>query len=304
MSKSNNPRDLVGYGRTPPNPQWPGNARLAINFVVNYEEGAERSPLLGDESAETYGGEFSLLPRPAGMRNLSMESLFEYGSRAGFWRLMRLFDDRKVNTTIFAAGLALQENPEICNYLAQSDHDVAGHGWRWIDYCTMPVEAEREHIHRTVSLITDEIGRRPVGWYTGRRSENTREILVELGGFLYDSESYADDVPYFVDIKGHKHLVIPYNLDCNDFRFVTSPAFSHSDDFCRHLKDSFDLLRLEGEAAPKMMSVGLHGRIGGRPARAAALKRFLDYVIDFDDVWICTREEIARHWFNLFSPVK
>jgi len=291
-------RDLIGYGGSPPDIEWPGKARLALNFVLNYEEGAERTPLDGDEHAEVYGGEFPLAVKPAGMRSPSMESLFEYGSRAGVWRVLRLFDGRALPLTVFATGLALQRNPALASYLAASEHEVCGHGWRWIDYAGMPRSEERTHILRTVETIRDLIGRQPRGWYTGRRSENTRSLLVELGGFLYDSDSYGDDLPYFVECGEKPHLVIPYTLDCNDFRHVTSPGFSSSNDFFLHLKDAFDLLHREGERAPAMMTVGLHGRISGRPARAAALDRFLDHVQGHEDVWICRREQIAEHWWQ------
>lgn len=292
-------RDLIGYGQHPPHPKWPDDARIALNFVINYEEGAERTPLLGDSHSETYGGEFPLSPKPEGMRNLSMESLFEYGSRAGIWRLFRLFEQHQMPVTVFATGLALKLNPAVGEYCAKHGHEIAGHGWRWIDYANMPVDEERQHIQQTVDIIRATTGSPPVGWYTGRRSANTRPLLLEVGGFLYDSESYADDLPYTITMNNKDHLIIPYTLDCNDFRYTTTPGFSHSNDFFTHLKDSFDFLYDEAKISPKMMTVGLHPRISGRPARAAALNRFLDYAQSFEKVWICRRDEIARHWLHL-----
>ena len=297
-------RDLVGYGAKPLHPQWPDSARVAINFAINYEEGAERSPLIGDDFAETYGAEFPLTQKPAGERHLSTESLFEYGSRAGIWRLLKLFEARGLNTTIFATGLALSNNIELAKYLAASNHEVAGHGWRWIDYSDIDLEIERAHIAKTTELIQKLTGKISVGWYTGRRSSNTRDLLAAHGSFLYDSESYADDLPYYVDVQEKPHLVIPYNLDCNDFRFTTSPGFSSSADFYFHLRDTFDQLWSEGADCPKMMSVGLHGRIGGRPARAAAVEKFLEHVLKHDQVWICRRDEIARHWLETHPPTE
>lgn len=296
------PRDLMGFGATPPNPRWPDGARLALSFVLNYEEGAESNPADGDEYAETYGGEFPLAKKPAGARSPSMESLFEYGSRAGVWRILRLFASRRLSLTVFATGLALQRNPALATYLAGTEHEVCGHGWRWIDYASVPRDQELHDIRRTVDTIEALVGRRPVGWYTGRRSVHTRELLVEAGGFLYDSDSYADDLPYFVECAGRPHLVLPYTLDCNDFRFGTSPGFSCSRDFSDHLQDAFDMLYEEGARTPRMMSVGLHARMSGRPARARALARFIDYARSHDNVWICRRQDIARHIWDTFAP--
>jgi len=298
----NQPRDLIGYGQNPPNPNWPNGAKLALSFVLNYEEGAERTPLNGDSHSEIYGGEFPLAPKPEGVRHLSQESLFEYGSRAGAWRLLRLFDEYQLPITIFATGQALELNPQMGAYLKESPHEVAGHGWRWIDYSDVSLDEERAHIKQTTHVIKTATGKQPLGWYTGRRSPNTRQLLVELGDYIYDSESYSDDLPYYERINGKPHLVIPYTLDCNDFRFTTTPGFSSSPDFYFYLRDTFDILMQEGEHQPKIMNVGLHGRIGGRPARALALKRFLDYVKSRDDVWICTRKAIARHWLEHHPP--
>lgn len=302
MMKPNNDRDLAGYGASPPHPAWPQEARIAINFVLNFEEGGEQSPVLGDQFAESYGGEFLPNPKPAGMRDFSMESIFEYGSRAGFWRIAKLFDAQNIPLTIFATGKALQLNPDVADYLKSGMHEVAGHGWRWIDYAEIPIEVEREHIKKTISIIESQTGSRPIGWYTGRRSENTRDLLCEIGGFKYDSESYADDLPYYVEVNQNQHLVIPYTLDTNDFRFVTNPGFSSSEDFFIHLRDSFDFLYEEGHSSPKMMNIGLHCRITGRPARAQALSKFLEHIAQYEAVWICRRDEIALHWLDIHPP--
>lgn len=289
-------RDFEGFAGIPPHPEWPGKARLALNFVLNLEEGAERSPESGDKFAESYGGEFPLEPKAAGVRNLGMESLFEYGSRAGFWRLVRIFDDKSVPLTLFACGQALERNDAICAYLRASPHEVAGHGWRWIDYACVDEQTEREHIRRTLAAIRQRTGHEAAGWYTGRRSAHTRRLLLEEGKVRYDSDSYADDLPYWLDLSGREHLVIPYTLDCNDFRYITSPGFATAADFLEHLKRAFDQLYREGAQSPKMMTVGLHGRISGRPARAGAVAEFIDYAQDHADVWLCRREEIAAHY--------
>jgi len=293
------PRDLVGYGRSPPDPRWPGGARVALQFVLNIEEGAERTLLNGDPGSETYLHELAGGPQVVGMRHTSIESLFDYGSRTGFWRLLRLFEERSLQLTAFAAGQALELNPDAGSALAGLGHEVAGHGYRWIDYRPIPEEIERDHIRRTIEIIERTTGRRPVGWYTGRVSANTRRLLVEEGGFLYDSDSYSDDLPFRVDVGSRSQLVIPYTLVNNDTRFVTAPGFASGEDFFRLLRDGFELLWREGERAPKMMSVGLHCRLSGHPARAAGLERFLDHVCAKDGVWICRREDIAKHWSGI-----
>ncbi|WP_133138842.1 polysaccharide deacetylase family protein [Legionella genomosp. 1] len=285
-------RDMVGYGPNPPLNCWPGNTKLAINFVINYEEGAELSPVNGDLIAETYGGEFPLAAKPLGMRNLSMESLFEYGSRCGIWRLVRLFEREKIPLTFFITGLAIRLNPELGSYLRNTSHEAAGHGWRWIDYGQMPRNEEKLHITQCINAIKEATGRRPEGWYTGRRSSNTRELLLEIGGFKYDSESYADDLPYLLD----EHLIIPYTLDCNDFRYTTSPGFALWQDFYSHLKASFDYLYQEQRMA--LMTIGLHPRISGRPGRCLAIQQFIAYIRQFKDVWIARRIDIADFWLN------
>ncbi|KTD22018.1 polysaccharide deacetylase [Legionella lansingensis] len=285
-------RDMVGYGRETPIIYWPNQAKIAVNFVLNYEEGAELTPLNGDKQAEVYGGEFPLAKKPAGMRNLSMESLFEYGSRAGVWRLLRLFDKENIPLTFFATGLALNLNDELCNYLKTANHEIAGHGWRWIDYTRVPKEEEKKHILQCKETIQEHTGKSIQGWYTGRRSKNTRNLLLEIGGFVYDSESYADDLPYF---EG-QHLIIPYTLDCNDFRFSTSPGFSHGEEFFKHLKYTFDYLYQEERTA--MMTIGLHARISGHPGRCMAVKQFIDYLKQFSNIWLTRRIDIANYWLH------
>jgi len=295
------PRDLQGYGGRPPNPKWPSNARLAVNFMPIYEEGAERSPIYGDETAENFTGEVVLEPLPKGVRFLVMESMFEYGSRAGFWRIMRLFDRYDIETSVMITGFALQFNQPAAEYLAHSHHEICGHGWRYINYGAIPVDEEKKHIQLCVETLKKMTGKQPVGWATGRCSLNTRRLLVEIGGFLYDSDSFADDLPYYQQVEGKKHLIIPYSLDCNDSRFVLTPGFACSDDFFVHLKDTFDTYYKEGEKHPMMMTIPLHYRIAGRPGRTAALERFIQYILQFKDIWICRREEIARHWLKHFS---
>ncbi|MGQ0383768.1 MAG: allantoinase PuuE [Gammaproteobacteria bacterium] len=290
------PRDLQGYGSNPPDPRWPGGARIALQFVLNYEEGAEQCVLHGDTASETFLSDIPGARAYGGARHLSMESLYEYGSRAGVWRLLRMFERRRLPLTVFAVAMALERNPEAAAAFQAAGHEIASHGWRWIDYQFVEEATEREHIARAVGTIARITGARPLGWYTGRDSPNTRRLVVEHGGFLYDSDSYSDDLPYWVQVAGRDHLVVPYSLDCNDMRFATPAGFATGEEFCAHLRDAFDLLYREGERSPKMMSVGLHCRLAGRPARAAALERFLDHVQTHDGVWICRRVDIARHW--------
>lgn len=285
-------RDMVGYGQNLPQIRWPNKARIAINFVVNYEEGAELSPINGDDAAEVYGGEFPLTPKPRGMRNLSMESVFEYGSRVGIWRLLNLFDKEQIDVTFFATGFALTLNDSLCQYLSQANHEIAGHGWRWIDYATLTKEEEKEHIKKCIDTIRTLTNHTIQGWYTGRRSPNTRDLIIGTGQFLYDSDSYSDDRPYFEN----QHLVIPYTLDCNDFRFTTNPGFSSGNDFFTYLKNTFTYLYQENRQA--MMTIGLHPRISGHPGRAMALKQFIDFIKPIQDVWIARRIDIAKHWLQ------
>lgn len=290
------PRDLVGYGRHRPRADWPGGARVAVSFVLNYEEGGERNVMDGDPHAEIYlTPEIVGVPAVAG-RNYNVEDLYEYGSRAGFWRLLRLFEERKLPFTSWAVGLALERNPEAGIAMAEAGHEVASHSWRWIDYAGMPEEQERQDIRRTVEAIGRITGAEPLGWYTGRYSENTRRLVMEETRTLYDSDCYNDDLPYWVEVAGRPRLLVPYALDTNDFKFALSPGWTSGDDFFAYLRAAFDRLYLEGEREPKMMSVGLHCRLTGRPARADALARFMDYVLAREKVWVCRRVEIARHW--------
>jgi allantoinase len=294
-------RDLVGYGGRPPHPRWPGEARIAVQFVLNIEEGAERSVVHGDTGSEEYLHELPGRPPRTGERDLSVEGMYEYGSRAGVWRILELFSARALPLTAFAVGRALELNPEIGHALSAAGHEVAGHGYRWVDYRDIPEDEERRHIRATLEVIERICGKRPVGWYTGRVSKNTRRLLREDSGILYTSDAYNDDLPYWL-AGSSPQLVIPYTLVNNDARYLLPTGFSSGEDFFRLLKDAFDLLWQEGAHHPKMMSVGLHGRISGHPARAMALARFLDYVHSHDSVWICRREEIARHWMAEHPP--
>jgi len=290
------PRDMIGYGANPPHANWPGGARLALQIVLNYEEGAENAVLHGDKASETFLSDI-IGARPfVGERHMSMESLYEYGSRAGVWRLLRLFEERRIPITVFAVAMALERNPDAARAMAAQGHEVASHGWRWIDYQTVDEATERDHMRRAVEVIERLTGTRPLGWYTGRTGPRTQRLVVEHGGFLYDADSYADDLPYWVEVAGQDHLVVPYTLDVNDMRFATAQGFNSGDQFFAYLRDAFDTLYAEGERAPKMMSVGLHCRLAGRPGRIAALRRFLDHVQAHDKVWICRRVDIARHW--------
>ncbi len=288
-------RDLAGYAGNPPHPHWPGDARIAVQFVLNVEEGAEQSILNGDDQSEGYLHELPGRPPRLGERDLSVEGMYEYGSRAGAWRILDLFAARDLPLTAFAVGLALELNPELGRALSAAGHEVAGHGYRWIDYRTIPEAEERRHIRLTIEAIERICGTRPVGWYKGRVSQNTRRLLREEGGFLYLSDAYNDDLPYWLT-DAPPQLVIPYTLVTNDARYLMSNGFASGADFFALLKDAFDLLWQEGERRPKMMSIGLHGRISGHPARAMALARFLDYVQSHDAVWVCRRADIARHW--------
>ncbi len=290
------PRDLVGYGETPPDPKWPGNSRIAVQFVINYEEGGENCVLHGDEASEAFLSEIIGAPAHKGMRHISMESIYEYGSRAGFWRLHQLFTQRNIPVTVYGVAMAMARNPDAVKAMLDADWEIASHGYRWIDYQFMDVDEERRHMQEAIRLHTEVTVKRPTGWYTGRCSPNTEQLVVEEGGFLYHADSYADDLPYWDTRFGKPQLVVPYTLDCNDMRFATAQGFNSGDQFFSYLKDAFDVLYEEGSASPRMMSVGLHCRLVGRPGRAAALARFLDYVQSKDQVWLCTREQIAQHW--------
>jgi allantoinase len=298
------PRDMAGYAAHPPDPRWPGGARLALQIVLNYEEGAEKCVLHGDEASETFLSEIVGAEAFHGARHLSMESMYEYGSRAGVWRLLRVLEQRAIPVTVFGVGMALARNPEAVAAMLGAGHEIASHGWRWISYQNVDEVTERRHIELAVRTITELTGAAPLGWYTGRDSPNTRRLVVEHGGFLYDADSYADDLPYWEQVNGKAHLVVPYTLDCNDMRYATLNGFRTGDDFYAYLRDAFDVLYREGERAPKMMSVGLHCRLAGRPGRTAALERFLDYVQKHERVWICKRVEIARHWHAQHPPAR
>lgn len=293
---------MSGYGRTVPDADWPAGARIAVQFVINYEEGGENSILHGDAASEAFLSEtIGAVPWP-GMRNLNMESVYEYGSRAGFWRLWRLFTSRAVPVTVYGVAMALKRNPDAVAAMIEADWEIASHGWRWIEYKDVPEEEERRHLAEAVRVHTETTGARPLGWYLGRCSSNTRRLVMEEGGFLYDSDSYADDLPYWVEGPGGPHLIIPYTLDANDMRFATAQGFNSGDQFYAYLRDAFDVLHAEGAEKPRMMSIGLHCRLVGRPGRAAALARFLDYVLSHEDAWVCRRIDIARHWHARHRP--
>ena len=296
------PRNMTGYGKETIHPHWPNKARVAIQFVLNYEEGGENSILHGDKASEAFLSEIVGAKAYEGIRHMSMESIYEYGSRAGVWRILRLFKEFDIPITIFAVALAIARNKELADYLVEHNYDICAHGLRWIDYQFIDEKTEREHIKDCIALLTECLGRRPLGWYTGRNSPNTRRLVMEEGGFLYDSDTYDDDLPYWnEDSKSNnRHLIIPYTLDVNDMRFASPQGFNSGDQFFNYLKDTFDALYLEGETHPKMMSVGMHARILGRPGRIMAMRRFLEYVKTFDDVWLCTRKEIADHWYENF----
>jgi allantoinase len=301
------PRDLRGYGRRPPHPRWPDGARVALQFVLNHEEGAENCVLHGDTASETFLSEI-IGAQAFPTRHLSMESLYEYGSRAGLWRVLRAFEARRLPLTIFAVAMALQRHPEALAAYRELGHEIACHGLRWISYQLIDEATERCHIAEAVAVMREMVGETPLGWYTGRDSPNTRRLIVEHGGFVYDADSYADDLPYWTrvavgadaDARVVPHLVVPYTLDTNDMRFATAQGFNSGSQFFDYLKDAFDVLYREGDPqgidAPRMLSIGLHARLIGRPARIAALERFLDYVLRHERVWVCRRIDIARHW--------
>ena len=297
-----NYRDFIGYGSKGKKISWPNEAKLALQFVLNYEEGGENSVLNGDKYSETFLSEIIGAKAIKG-RHISMESIYEYGSKAGFWRLDKLFKENKIPVTIFGVGLALKQNPEVCNAIKNGDYEIAAHGYRWIDYQDIKKSVEKKHMQQAIKIIKDIFGSRPSGWYTGRCSPNTRDLVFEDGGFLYDSDSYSDDLPYWEERGKKKQLIVPYTLDNNDMRFATNQGFNSGDQFYNYLKDSFDVLYKEGEANPKMMSVGLHCRIVGRPGRLKSLERFLDYVLEHKDVWICKRIDIAKHWIKNYSNI-
>lgn len=292
------PRDMIGYGAHPPDPQWPNGARLALNFVVNFEEGSEPSFADGDGYSETGLTESSSQSQPLSGRDLAAESMFEYGSRIGFWRLLRLFQARNLPLTVFGCALALERHPPAARAIADAGYDICCHGWRWIKHFELDEATERQHIRKAVASLQASVGARPLGWYCRYGpGVNTRRLIVEEGGFLYDSDAYNDELPYWVTVADRPHLIVPYTLGVNDGKFGRG-FFGTGDDFFHFAKDSFDMLYREGMQQPKMMSVGLHLRLSGHPGRAAGLERFLDYVQQRKDVWICRRLEIAQHWLT------
>ena len=299
MSKKD-PRDLIGYGSKDQKIKWPNNARIAVQIVLNYEEGAENCVLNGDNNSEIFLSEI-IGAQPIKGRHINMESLYEYGSRAGFWRLHKLFKEKNIPITVFGVGMALEKNPEVCNAIIEANYEVASHGWRWIDYQNIKKTDEKKHMKLAIQAHTKIFGERPHGWYTGRCSPNTRDLVMEDGGFLYESDSYSDDLPYWETRNKKKQLIIPYTLDNNDMRFATNQGFNTGDHFFSYLKDSFDVLYEEGKTNPKMMSVGLHCRLIGKPGRVQSLKKFLDYILKHEDVWICKRIDIAKHWIKNYS---
>ncbi len=294
------PRDLVGYGRNPPHARWPGNARVAVQFVLNYEEGGENSVLHGDAGSEQFLSEM-FNPAAYPDRHLSMESIYEYGSRVGVWRILREFERRGLPMTIFGVGMALERNPEVTQAFVELGHEIACHGWRWIHYQSLPDSIEREHMARGMEIIERLTGNRPLGWYTGRDSPNTRRLVADYGGFAYDSDYYGDDLPFWLQVKKTDgslapHLVVPYTLDTNDMRFSLPQGFSHGDEFFDYLRDAFDVQYAEGDERPSMLSIGMHCRLLGRPGRFKALQRFLDHVQSHSRVWVTRRIDIAQHW--------
>ena len=291
------PRDMIGYGSKEPKVVWPNSAKLALQIVLNYEEGGENNILHGDKHSETFLSEI-IGAQAFKDRHINMESMYEYGSRRGFWRLHKLFQEKKIPITIFGVAMALERNPEICEAIKNGNYEVACHGWRWIDYQNVKKSTEKKDMKLAIKTIKKIFGKRPLGWYTGRCSPNTRDLVFEDGKFLYDSDSYSDDLPYWEYKKNKKQLIIPYTLDNNDMRFATNQGFNSGDQFYTYLKDSFDTLYEEGKTNPKMMSVGLHCRLIGRPGRIQSLKKFLDYALKFNDVWICKRIDIAKHWIK------
>ena len=293
-------RNLVGYGQKDFKIEWPNKAKIAVQFVLNYEEGGENCVLNGDKYSETFLSEI-IGAKPIEGRHMNMESIYEYGSRRGFWRIYKNFNDRKIPLTIFGVGLALEKNKEICLAIKESNFEIVSHGYKWIDYQFINEDIEKEHVIKSYEIIKSIFGEYPLGWYTGRTSPNTRRLIVENTNVIYDSDSYSDDLPYWEKINDKQHLIIPYTLDNNDMRFATNQGFNSGEQFFQYLKDSFDCLYKEGETNPKMMSIGLHCRLIGRPGRIQSLLKFLDYIQQFKDVWICKRNEIAEHWYQNYK---
>jgi allantoinase len=301
------PRDLIGYGRHAPHANWPKRAKIAVQFVLNYEEGGENCVLHGDVASEQFLSEI-IGAAAYESRHLSMESIYEYGSRVGVWRLLKEFEKRQLPLTVFGVGMALERHPELTQAFVELGHEIACHGWRWIHYQNLDEATEREHMQRGMQAIESLTGERALGWYTGRDSPNTRRLVADYGGFLYDSDYYGDDLPFWTRVAKSdgttvNHLVVPYTLDTNDMRFATPQGFNTGDHFFTYLKDAFDVLYDEGEEAPKMLSVGMHCRLLGRPGRIRGLQKFLDYIEQHDRVWVCRRADIARHWHTHHAPV-
>ncbi|WP_413207141.1 allantoinase PuuE [Rhodospirillum sp. A1_3_36] len=296
------PRDLIGYGKEVPDAAWPGGARIALQFVINYEEGGENCVLHGDSASEAYLQEVPGLAPIPGQRNIQVESMYEYGSRAGFWRLMRLFKRYDWPLTVYGVAMALQRNPEAVAEMLANGHEIASHGLRWIDYQNLPEEVERAHIREALAIHEAVTGSKPQGWYTGRVSPRTRQLVAEETDCLYDADSYADDLPYWEQVGEKQQLIVPYTLDNNDMKFATLHGLSTGEEFFTYLRDAFDVLYEEGADKPRMMSVGLHCRLAGRPGRTAGLRRFLDYVAGHEKVWITRRVDIAKHWRERFPP--
>lgn len=301
MNQNKPVRDLIGYKNDLPQANWPGNARVAVNFCINYEEGGEMCILNGDTHSECRVSDVIVEPRK-GARDLNIESNYEYGSRSGYWRLIQVFRERGLTGTVNLVGLAGEQNPYALHDLLNAGFDLQPHGWRWIDYHTLSEEEEREHIAKSIEQVVALTGEKPLGYYAGLPSINTRRLVVEAGCFLYDSDSYADDLPYWCHEFGQPHLVVPYSLDTNDSRFARSEGYQLADEFFQYLKDTFDCLYSEGETIPKMMTVGLHARLVGRPGRIRSISNFLDYIMDYDNIWICKRGDIARHWIEFHPP--
>lgn len=301
MNKKSKQRDMIGYGTNTPDPKWPGGAKIAVQFVLNYEEGAENCVLNGDDGSEVFLSEIIGAAKVKGARHMSMESLYEYGSRAGVWRVLKLFEKYQLPLTIFGVSKALQQNPLVTEAFLEAGHEIACHGLRWINYQDVPKAIEKQHMQQAIELHTELTGARPLGWYTGRTSPNTRNLVAEEGGFTYDSDDYSDDLPFWSNQTKTSHLIVPYTLDTNDMRFCTPQGFHTGEQFFEYLRDAFDVLYTEGKTAPKMLSIGLHCRIIGRPARLAGLEKFLRHISSHQDVWVCRRIEIARHWRKTFA---
>ena len=293
-------RDMIGYGPKKIKVKWPNNSRIAVQFVLNYEEGAENCVLNGDKTSEVFLSEI-IGARPIKGRHMNMESIYEYGSKRGFWRIHELFQEKKIPLTIFGVGMALEKNNDVCNAIKKANYEVASHGWRWIDYQNFSKKKEKEHMKLAIKSMKKIFGKRPLGWYTGRCSPNTLDLVIEEGGFLYCSDSYSDDLPYWIKKRNKKQLIIPYTLDNNDMRFATNQGFNSGDQFFSYLKDSFDNLYNEGKNNPKMMSIGLHCRLIGRPGRMQSLVKFINYILKFEDIWICKRIDIANHWIKNYQ---